>query len=104
MSILLDIQTHVRGLDKKFDTLEGSINDLKVENKQLREQNVILSSKVDDLTTSVNELEQSTSSLNEKHEQLESQSRRQNLIFYDINESAQRDMGTVRTDSTGLYP
>ena len=86
MSILLDIQTHVRGLDKKFDTLEGSINDLKVENKQLREQNVILSSKVDDLTTSVNELEQSTSSLNEKHEQLESQSRRQNLIFYDINE------------------
>ena len=87
MPILLDIQVHVRNLDKKFDTLEQSINDLKLENKQLREQNVNLTGKVDELTTSVNELELSTNSLNAKHEQLESQSRRQNLIFYDMKES-----------------
>lgn len=87
MSILLDIQAHVRGLDRKFDTLEQSINDLKSENFKLREQNVKLTGKVDKLATLVNELEISNNSLNEKHEQLESQSRRQNLIFYDIKES-----------------
>ena len=74
-------------MDRKFDTLDQSINDLKSENVKLSDQNEKLPGKEDKLTTQVTELEISTNSLNEKHEQLESQSRRQNLILYDIKES-----------------
>ena len=50
MSILLEIQMHVRGLERRFDTLEESIYDLKSVksvNAKRSEQNVKLSTKIE---------------------------------------------------------
>ena len=65
LPILIDIQRSIKQMHTKFDNLERSMNDLKQENKHLREEN----------------------SLNSKIENLEAQSRRQNLKFFNVPES-----------------
>ena len=73
MPILIDIQRSIKVLDSKFDKMEKSVADLKRENEKLNHANVELSKKVDNL--------------NAKVEQLEAQSRRENLKFFNIPES-----------------
>lgn len=87
MNILLDIQKNCQSLNKKFDKLDKSVRDLKKENKKLQEQNEKLTKTVNTLAANVSELEFSTNENSSKLDQLEGQSRRQNLKFYDIEEA-----------------
>ena len=86
LSILLDIQRSVKSLYKKFDKMEKAMKNLEKENKTLKEQNAMLAENVNDLNGKVVSLERSNSDLMKICENLESQSRRQNLKFYNIPE------------------
>ena len=86
MSILLDIQKNCQNLNTKFDKLDKSVRGLKKENKKLQEQNLKLTKTVNTLAANVSQLEFSANENTSKLDQLEGQSRRQNLKFYDIEE------------------
>ena len=73
LPILIDIQRSIKQMHTKFDNLERSMNDLKQENRHLREENSKLVREMDHL--------------NSKIENLEAQSRRQNLKFFNVPES-----------------
>ena len=85
--MLIDIQKNCKDLNRKFDKLDKSVNDLKKENKKLQDQNRKLTKTVNTLAANVSELEMCTKKSSSKLEQLEGQSRRQNLNFYNIEES-----------------
>ena len=87
MSILIDIQKNCQDLNKKFDKMDKSVNQLKKANKKLQDQNLKLTKTVNTLATTVSELEYSALETSSKLDQLEGQSRRQNLKFFDIEES-----------------
>ena len=87
MSILIDIQKNCQDLNKKFDKMDKSVNQLKKANKKLQDQNLKLTKTVDKLASTVSELESSAEVNSSKLDQLEGQSRRQNLKFYEIEES-----------------
>ena len=88
ISILLDIQKSVKRLDKKFDKMEKSLKDLKKENKELKHKNAELCDNVKNLQKKVQDLSKKNQELYSKCENLEGQSRRQNLKFYNIPDSA----------------
>ena len=79
MNVLLDIQTNVKKLDRKLDKMEHSLKNMREENRQLKEQNQLLTDKICTLQTKIEDL-------TDKCNNLESQSRRQNLRFFNINE------------------
>ena len=73
-------------MNKKFDNLDKKVKELKLDNIQLKQQNETLSNQVTDLTTTVISLEIRVLETEKKNEQLEAQSRRENLKFHGINE------------------
>ena len=72
-------------MNKIFDNLDKKVKELKLDNIQLKQQNATLSNQVIDLTTSVISLETRVIETDKKNEQLEAQSRRENLKFYGMN-------------------
>ena len=85
-TILLEIRKDVKHMNKKFDNLDKKVKELKLDNIQLKQQNATLSSQVMDLTTTVIGLETKVLETERKNEQLEAQSRRENLKFYGVDE------------------
>ena len=81
-SILLEIRK-----DSKFDGLSKSVNQLKVENRKLKDQNDKLETKVSTLTDKLQSVETTLSDHVKKQEKLETFSRKNNLKFYDIDDS-----------------
>ncbi|MEW8546814.1 MAG: hypothetical protein AB2693_25145 [Candidatus Thiodiazotropha sp.] len=84
--LLLDIRKDVKLLNKKFDSMERTVKGLKKDNKLLKQQNESLSNQVTVLNASVSNLELRTKETERKNEQLEAQSRRENLKFYGIDD------------------
>ena len=84
--ILLEIRKDVKQMNKKFNGLNQKVKELKVDNKQLKRQNECLSKQVTSLTSAVSGLESRIVETEKKNEQLESQSRRDNLKFYGLSE------------------
>ena len=84
--ILLEIRKDVKQMNKKFDGLNKKVKELKLDNKQLKRQNECLSKQVTSLTSTVSGLESRIVETEKKNEQLESQSRRDNLKFYGLSE------------------
>ena len=87
MNILLDIQSSVKRLDRKFDSIHKTVCDLKKTYKKLKDQNIHLTHKVQELSTSMAEMERRNKETEMKYEKLEAQSRREDLKFFDIEES-----------------
>ena len=69
-------------MNKQFDSFDKKVKEL----KQLKQQNENLSKQVTDLTTTVISLETRIQDTEKKNEQLEAQSRRENLKFHGIGE------------------
>ena len=70
-SILLEIRKDVKSLNSKFDTLSKSVNQLKVENRKLKDQNDKLETKVSTLTEKLQSVETTLSDHVKKQEKLE---------------------------------
>ena len=85
-AILLEIRKDVKHMNKKFDNLDKKVKEPKLDNIQLKQQNQTLSNQVTDLTTTVISLESRVIETEKKNEQLEAQSRLENLKFYGVNE------------------
>ena len=88
--ILLDIQKCVKRLDTKFDRMELSLQTLKDENNQLKQRNAELFEKVGNLQTQVGEL-------SAKYDNLEGQSRRENLRFFNMKEETRETWEETET-------
>ncbi|MEW8107368.1 MAG: hypothetical protein AB2801_20365, partial [Candidatus Thiodiazotropha endolucinida] len=84
--LLLEIRRDVKQMNKKFDGMERTVKDLKKDNQHLKQQNERLSKQVYELSNSVTKLEARAKESEKKNEQLEAQSRRDNLKFYGIEE------------------
>lgn len=84
--LLLEIRRDVKQMNKKFDGMERTVKDLKKDNQHLKQQNERLSKQVYELSNSVTKLEARAKESEKKNEQLETQSRRDNLKFYGIEE------------------
>ena len=74
-SILLEIRKDVMSLNSKFDTLSKSVNQLKVENRKLKDQNDKLETKVSTLTDKLQSVETTLSDV-KKQEKLETFSKK----------------------------
>ena len=85
--LLLDIRSEMRYMNRKFDNLETSINSLKQDNKSLKKQNKNLTQKVETLTTELQNVTELARENERKNEKLESQSRRENLKFFGLEEA-----------------
>ena len=85
-TILLEIKD-VKSLNSKFDGIIKSVNQLKVENRKLKEQNVKLDNKVSTLAEKLQSVETTPPNNVKKQEKLETFSRKNNLKFYDIENS-----------------
>ena len=73
-------------MNKKFDKMEKIVNDLKRDNKYLKQQNQEMSKQINELKTSFFRLESRTTEAERKHEHLEAMSRRDNLKFFGIED------------------
>ena len=80
--LLLEIRRDVKSMNRKFDSLEKSVNDLKRDNKHLKQQNQVITSEINRMKTSFAKLEVRTAEAEKKSENLEAQSRRDNLKFF----------------------
>ena len=80
--LLLEIRRDVKSMNRKFDSLEKSVNDLKRDNKHLKQQNQVITSEINRMKTSFAKLEVRTAEAEKKSEYLEAQSRRDNLKFF----------------------
>lgn len=104
--IMLETHQMVKGLNRKFDTLQKSVNELKKDNTFLKDENKRLTREVSELSASVEELKVETKKNQLKNEKLEAQSRRENLKFFNIDESdnetwdqsEQKIRGYIRTE------
>jgi len=74
-SILLEIRKDVMSLNSKFDTLSKSVNQLKVENRKLKDQNDKLETKVSTQTDKLQSVETTLSDV-KKQEKLETFSKK----------------------------
>ena len=99
--LLLEIRNDVKRMNKKFDKLDKKVQELKKDNKHLKQQNESLSQQVTELTTTVINLETRMNEAEKRNEQLEAQSRRENLKFYgftdDKDETWEQSEDKVRT-------
>ena len=80
----------VKRLDTKFDRMELSLQTLKDENNQLKQQNAELFEKVGNLQTQVGEM-------SAKYDNLEGQSRRENLRFFNMKEETRETWEETET-------
>ena len=67
--------------------MQKSVCDLNKDNMKLKQQNEFLTNKVDELSSSVAKLKCSSKQNELRYEKLEAQSRRENLIFFEIPET-----------------
>ena len=87
-AILMDIRSDVKHMNRKFDRLEKSVQSIKKDNKKLKAQNKALKEQVDEMADTLEKLDKKSTEIEQKNERLEAQSRRENLKFYGIPESA----------------
>ena len=85
-AILLEIRKDVKRMNKKFDSVEKSVNYLKSENKILKSKNEKLTNEMSVLTSKVENMETIIAKNTKKQEQLELQSKKCNLKFYGLNQ------------------
>ena len=85
--LLIDIRSEMRYMNQKFDKLENSMTSLKQDNKILKRQNKQLTQQVENLSADEQTVTELAKENERKNERLESQSRRENLKFYGIDES-----------------
>ena len=84
--ILLEIRNDVKRMNRKFDSLDKKVKNLRNDNKVLKKQNTKLVDQVSELTSTVVNLETRVKEAEKKNENLEAQSRRENLKFYGIED------------------
>ena len=87
--LLIDIRREMRYMNRKFDKLEDTMSSLKQDNKTLKKQNKQLTKKVEELTHNMQSVTELATENERKNERLESQSRRENLKFFGLDESRQ---------------
>ena len=85
-NIMLNVQTSVRNVENKFEDMEKSIREVKESNEKLIKSNDEINETVGQLNHRVSKLEKDLKQSEMKREQLEAQSRRENLRFYGIEE------------------
>ena len=85
--LLIDIRREMRYMNQKFDKLEDTMTSLKQDNKTLKKQNKELTKQVQELSFNVQEVSELAQENERKNERLESQSRRENLKFYGLDEN-----------------
>ena len=81
-SILLEIRSDVKKMNKKFDSLEHSVNSLKDENKAIRKENEELKSSVTKLSEQMKLYEEKLSETELKQEKHDMALRKNNLKIY----------------------
>jgi regulator of replication initiation timing len=86
-AILLEIHRDVKSLNSKFDSLDATVEELKEENRKLAEQNKNLTSDVATLKDQVQCLQTNFEKNSKRQEKIESQNKRKNLKFYDIDQN-----------------
>ena len=69
-------------MNTKFDSLEKSVHDLKRDNRQLKQQNQVITNEINRMKTAFSKLEVRTAEAEKKSENIEAQSRRDNLKFF----------------------
>lgn len=74
-------------MNRKFDKLENTMTSLKQDNKTLKRQNKDLTKQVEELSSELQTVTELAKENERKNERLESQSRRENLKFFGIEES-----------------
>ena len=84
--ILIEIRNDVKRMNRKFDSLDKKVKDLRKDNKVLKKQNSRMMDQVTELTSTVENLETRVKEAERKNENLEAQSRRDNLKFYGIED------------------
>ena len=84
--ILLEIRNDVKCMNRKFDSLDKKVKNLRNDNKVLKKQNTKLVDQVAELSSTVVNLETRVKEAEKKNENLEAQSRRENLKFYGIED------------------
>ena len=84
--LLVEIRNDVKRMNNKFDKLDKKVQEIKKDNKYLKQQNASLSQQVRELTTTVINLETRMNETEKRNEQLEAQSRRENLKFYGLTD------------------
>ena len=82
--LLLEIRGDIKCMNKKFDSLQQTVNELKIENNDLKLQNQKLSEEVNLLTTKVNSMENTLSTTVKRQDYIEMQTKRMNLKFYNV--------------------
>lgn len=85
-SVILDTHKTVTGLNQKFDKVQKDIDGLKISNDGLKRENKELNEKLTKLTDHVLNLEEKVGESERRNENLEAQSRRENLLFYGLGE------------------
>ncbi|KAH3773880.1 hypothetical protein DPMN_175251 [Dreissena polymorpha] len=99
-SILLEIRSDVKKMNKKFDSLEHSVNSFKDENKAIRKENEELKSSVSKLSGQMKLYEEKLSETELKQEKHDMALRKNNLKIYGIafseNETASQTEQKLR--------
>ena len=94
-SILLEIRRDVKSLDKRFDSLENTVRELKSDNTFLKEQNAELTSSVAFLSNKVNSIEKDLKAASTKNERLEMLIKKNNLKFFNIEEEQNETVSSL---------
>lgn len=87
-TVLLDIRREVRKTNHKFDSLECKVNNLKVSHDSLVVDHEELQKNHDELKSENQALSEKVNNMSKKLDQLENQSRRENLVFHGMEEEA----------------
>ena len=85
-SIMPNVQASVSNMEMRFNQFETSLSQVKESNKRLEDNQIEMNSTVNKLTTKVTTLEAELKLSQRKCEQLEAQSRRENLRLYGMEE------------------
>lgn len=90
-TIMLNVQSSVTSTQTKFGQFENNLQQVMESNQRLEESNRNMNEKVGELTTKVNNLEKELKTSQQKCENLEAQSRRENLRIYGFEEKQPRE-------------
>ncbi|KAH3820959.1 hypothetical protein DPMN_122712 [Dreissena polymorpha] len=82
--ILLEIRKDVKGIHTKFDIMEHTVNQLKVDNEELKKQNKNIMQTVNVLSERLKHVESVSEISQNKHEKIETQMKRNNLKFHNV--------------------
>ena len=83
---MLDVQKSVRRMESKMDTFEICLNEVKESNKKLEASQKDMKNDFKSMTEKVDRLEEKLKTSESKCEQLEAQSRRDNLRLFGLRE------------------